>query len=78
MCSSNGRMARFDEKEVRIMGRTASGVKGINLVNDICVGTEVSEDNKLLLVVTENGYGKKTSISEYRETKRRKDALFMG
>ena len=70
MCSSNGRMARFDEKEVRIMGRTASGVKGINLVNDICVGTEVSEDNKLLLVVTENGYGKKTSISEYRETKR--------
>ena len=52
------------------MGRTASGVKGINLVNDICVGTEVSEDNKLLLVVTENGYGKKTSISEYRETKR--------
>lgn len=70
MCSSNGRMARFDENEVRIMGRTASGVKGINLINDICVGTEVSEDDKLLLVVTENGYGKKTSISEYRETKR--------
>ena len=70
MCSSNGRMARFNESEVRIMGRTASGVKGINLENDVCVGTEVSEDNKLLLVVTEKGYGKKTSISEYRETKR--------
>ena len=70
MCSSNGRMVRFAAKEVRIMGRTASGVRGINLSNDICVGAEVSESGKLLLVVTENGYGKKTAIEEYRETKR--------
>ena len=70
MCSSNGRMVRFNETEVRIMGRTASGVRGINLDNDICVGTEISEEGKLLLVVTENGYGKKTEIEEYRETKR--------
>ena len=70
MCSSNGRMVRFAAKEVRIMGRTASGVRGINLSNDICVGAEVSEPGKLLLVVTENGYGKKTAIEEYRETKR--------
>lgn len=70
MCSSNGRMVRFDEKEIRIMGRTASGVRGINLNGDICVGTEISEPGKLLLVVTENGYGKKTEIEEYRETKR--------
>ena len=70
MCSSNGRMVRFSAKEVRIMGRTASGVRGINLSNDICVGTEISEPGKLLLVVTENGYGKKTEIEDYRETKR--------
>lgn len=70
MCSSNGRMARFNENEVRIMGRTAAGVKGINLSDDICVGAEVSEENKYLLVVTENGYGKKTIVNEYRETKR--------
>ena len=70
MCSSKGRMARFSEEEIRIMGRTASGVRGINLTNDKCVGMEISEPGKLLLVVTENGYGKKTAIEEYRETKR--------
>ena len=70
MCSSNGRMARFNENEVRIMGRTASGVRGINLNNDECVGMEISEPGKLLLVVTEKGYGKKTALEEYRETKR--------
>ena len=70
MCSSNGRMVRFEANEVRIMGRTASGVRGINLSDDICVGTEISEEGKLLLVVTENGYGKKTVIEDYRKTKR--------
>ncbi len=70
MCSSNGRMVRFNEIEVRIMGRTAAGVRGINLGENICVGTEISEENHLVLVVTEKGYGKKTKIEEYRETKR--------
>ena len=70
MCSSNGRMVRFDASEIRVMGRTAAGVRGINLNNDICVGCEISESDKLLLVVTENGYGKKTNIEEYRQTKR--------
>ncbi len=70
MCSSNGRMVRFNENEIRIMGRTASGVRGINLAGDECVGMEISEAGKLLLVVTEKGYGKKTAIEEYRETKR--------
>ncbi len=70
MCSSKGKMVKFDEREIRIMGRTASGVRGINLGDDLCVGTEISEPGKLLLVVTENGYGKKTSVDEYRETKR--------
>ncbi len=70
MCSSEGRMVRFNEEEVRVMGRTAAGVKGINLTSDICVGTEVTTLNKNVLVVTEKGYGKKTAVSEYRETKR--------
>ena len=70
MCSSNGRMVRFDENQIRIMGRTAAGVRGINLGDDKCVGTEISEPGKLLLVVSEKGYGKKTPIEDYRETKR--------
>jgi len=70
LCSSNGRMARFDESEIRVMGRTASGVRGINLSNDICVGAEIADDDNSILVVTEKGYGKKTFMNEYRETKR--------
>ena len=70
MCSSNGRMVRFPVQEIRVMGRTASGVRGINLSNDICVGCEISSPDNLLLVVTENGYGKRTSVEEYRLTKR--------
>ena len=70
MCSSNGRMVRFNSSEIRIMGRTAAGVRGINLINDICVGCEVSNPNEKLLVVTENGYGKTTDVEEYRQTKR--------
>ena len=70
MCSSMGRMVRFNENDVRVMGRTASGVKGITLNDDICVGTEVATDDLNILVVTEKGYGKKTPLSEYRETKR--------
>ena len=70
MCSSMGRMVRFNENDIRVMGRTASGVKGITLTDDICVGTEVASDDFNILVVTEKGYGKKTPLSEYRETKR--------
>ena len=70
MCSSNGRMVKFCENELRAMGRSASGVRGINLVNDLCVGLEVATDSMQALVVTKNGYGKKTVINNYRETKR--------
>lgn len=70
MCSSNGRMVKFNESEIRLMGRSASGVRGINLVNDSCIGLEVTSENSLALVVTKNGYGKKTTIDNYRETKR--------
>ena len=68
--ASNGRLVRFNEDEVRIMGRSSSGVKGISLEGAIVVGAEVVEENSEILVVTENGYGKKTKIEEYRLTHR--------
>ena len=70
MAASNGRMVRFPEKLIRVMGRGASGVRGINLDGSKLVGMEVSTANALVLVVTENGYGKKTPIDEYRVTNR--------
>ncbi len=70
IATSDGRMIRFKEEEVRIIGRAASGVKGINIGNNKCVGCEIVKDNQLVLVVTENGYGKKTNINEYKTTHR--------
>lgn len=68
--SSSGRMVVFNEDEIRPMGRTASGVKGITLDGAECIGMEVGNLEDNLLIVTKNGYGKKTLISEYRMTKR--------
>ncbi len=70
MASSNGRLVRFPENLVRVMGRCASGVRGINLDDGILVGMEVANSDIDVLVVTEKGYGKKTPISEYRITNR--------
>ena len=71
IASSNGRMIRFNENEIRIMGRTATGVKGIELEdNNICVGCEIANQGQEILVVTSNGYGKRTNIDEYRMTHR--------
>lgn len=70
LASSEGRMNVFDENEIRVMGRTASGVKGINLGSAKCVSIENVNDDDNIVIVTENGYGKKTLISEYRKTKR--------
>lgn len=68
--SSNGRMCKFNEKEVRIMGRTASGVKGIELIDSTCIGAEIANEDSEIIMVTKNGYGKKTAVNEYRQTKR--------
>lgn len=68
--ASNGRMVRFSEKEIRVMGRTASGVKGMELDGEITVGGEVVDNSQKILVVTVNGYGKKTEVDEYRLTHR--------
>lgn len=68
--ASNGRMVRFNENEVRSMGRGTSGVKGIDLDGAYVVGAEIIYDNAEILIVTEKGYGKRTNIDEYRLTHR--------
>jgi DNA gyrase subunit A len=66
-----GMAIRFDQKEVRAMGRTAFGVKGITLESgDKVVGAELARPGSTLLTVTENGYGKRTTLEEYRLTHR--------
>lgn len=67
----NGFAVRFHEKDVRDMGRTATGVRGIRLTKgDVVVGLIVIKRNDNILVVTENGYGKRSDINDYRVTKR--------
>ena len=70
--ASNGRAVRFNENEIRAMGRNTSGVKGIDVNGSYVVGCEVITDseNQQMLIVTENGYGKKTNVTEYRLTHR--------
>jgi len=70
MAASNGRMVRFPENLVRVMGRNAAGVRGISLDGSHLVGMEIATPGVDVLVVTENGYGKKTPIDEYRITNR--------
>lgn len=66
-----GMAIRFNEQDVRDMGRNAAGVKAITLdKNDKVVGMVVSKRKSTILVVTENGYGKRTEIDEYRITRR--------
>ena len=69
--SSEGRMVKFTEDEIRDMGRTARGVKGIDLEDDaIVVGAEVVSNDDNILLVTENGYGKQTKVADFRQTRR--------
>ena len=70
IASSNGRIIRFNEQEIRIMGRTASGVRGIDVGDGVAVGMEITSESQDVLVVTEKGYGKKTTIDQYRITHR--------
>lgn len=68
--SDNGRMVKFAESDIRAMGRTATGVKGINLEGGNCICCEVVDEESIILLVTEKGYGKRTKVCEYRQTKR--------
>jgi DNA gyrase subunit A len=71
LVSQNGMSIRFDERDVRPMGRVAAGVKGITLKRgDSVVGVEVLATNYSILAVTENGYGKRSSVDDYRLQRR--------
>ena len=69
--TANGMAIRFDENDVRVMGRMARGVRAIRLVgDDSVVGASVAYEGTRLLVVSENGYGKKTELDEYHTQNR--------
>ncbi len=70
IAGSNGKAVRFHEDGIRPMGRTASGVKGFNVDGSEVVGVATSRDGTHLLAVSQNGYGKRTPIEEYRLTTR--------
>lgn len=70
IAGSNGKAVRFHEDDIRPMGRTASGVKGFNVDGSEVVGVATSRDGTHLLAVSQNGYGKRTPIEEYRLTTR--------
>ena len=69
LATAHGMAICFNENDVRPMGRDACGVRGITLAdNDYVIGAEKAEEGKTLLTVTENGYGKRTELSEYLRT----------
>ncbi len=71
LASSEGKLVAFDENDIRSMGRTAAGVRGMSVPkNHKVVSVTISSEGKFILVVSEKGYGKKTPFEDYRETKR--------
>ncbi|KAF0187731.1 MAG: DNA gyrase subunit [Desulfobulbaceae bacterium] len=77
LISSKGMSIRFHESDIRIMGRTAAGVNGINLAEgDFVVGAIVLSSEMSILTVTENGYGKRSPVDEYRIQKRGGKGIF--
>jgi len=72
MVSRSGQAVRFKESDVRGMGRDTSGVRGMNVSqkDNAVLAMDVADPSLELLVITENGYGKRTPIEQYRETKR--------
>jgi DNA gyrase subunit A len=71
LASTEGKLVAFDENDIRSMGRTAAGVRGMSVPkNHKVVSVTTSSEGKFILVVSEKGYGKKTPFEDYRETKR--------
>lgn len=72
IATKSGLAIRFDESEVRAVGRTSMGVKGINLAkDDKVIGMEpITDKNAYVLAITENGFGKRTEVEEYRKQAR--------
>lgn len=70
IAASNGKLIRFNEKDVRQMGRTASGVRGINVDGGHVVGITTNREGQFIMAISENGYGKMSPIEEYRQSHR--------
>ncbi len=70
MSCDNGKMVKFHEEDVRAMGRTASGVKGMNVDGGHVVGLSTGDEGNLIFVISEHGYGKLSKIEDYRLTQR--------
>ncbi len=74
MVSKAGLTVRFEEEQTRAMGRDTSGVRGMDIANTVppteVIAMDIARDEMELLVVTENGYGKRTKIDQYRKTSR--------
>ena len=70
IAGANGKAVRFNENDVREMGRNAIGIKGFNIDGSEVVGVATDNEGKLILSITENGYGKKSELEEYRLTSR--------
>ena len=71
LASKQGQAVRFNEKDVTIMGRQATGVRGMKIMGaDGVVGAETAVSNSTILTVTELGYGKRTLIDDYRLIRR--------
>ena len=72
LATAHGCAVRYTEANVRAMGRTARGVKGISLRDgDYVTGVAIVDDEQNIVTVTENGYGKRTPFSDFREMKNR-------
>ncbi|MCB9362401.1 DNA gyrase subunit A [Candidatus Woesearchaeota archaeon] len=71
LATKNGKAVRFDENDIRPMGRSARGVMGIRMQSDDClIGMVLAPEDTSIFTVTENGFGKRTKASEYRHIRR--------
>ena len=75
IAGSNGKAVRFNENQIRIMGRSASGVLGFNCDGSQVVGVCLSREGDTILSISENGYGKRSRLEDYRLTSRGKKGV---
>lgn len=75
IAGSNGKAIRFKEDQIRVMGRTAAGVLGFNCDGSVVVGVALSNEGDTILSISENGYGKRSYLEDYRLTSRGKKGV---
>lgn len=75
IAGNNGKAVRFDENDIRLMGRSASGVQGFNTDGGEVIGVALSHEGETVLVASENGYGKRSKFEDFRLTSRGKKGV---